>query len=185
MQDPANPILHGLVYSEYKSRTTIKFNAVAADNGYICEVSPGYAGSVSDNSIHEVEDVGARLAGDKSIGVVLVYDKGFTQLHHAEKHGVRVITPKTKEQGQFFFANDAEEMRNVAKSRVLIEVLFRNCRTYAAFDREAALCSLDLADAETRVARGLVNMWPRMQAWDLTGDVEVGRLLRPSSDSAV
>jgi hypothetical protein len=183
LQNPAHPVLHGLVYSEYKSRTTIKFNAVAAGNGYICEMSPGYPGSVSDNSIHEVEDVGARIAGDKSMGVVLVYDKGFTQLHHVEKHGVRVITPKTKEQGQFFFANDAEETRNVAKSRVLIEVLFRNCRTYEAFDREAALCSLDLADTEARVVRCLVNMWPRMQAWDLTGEIEEGDPMRTARHS--
>ena len=77
-----------------------------------------------------------------------------------------------KDTGQFNFLREAEETKNVAKARIPIEKLFRNCRTYGAFDQEVYLCSIDLADVEARVARGLVNMWPRIDDWDLTGDVE-------------
>ena len=60
----------------------------------------------------------------------------------------------------------------IAKIRCPIEKLFRYCRTYKAFDREIHLASVDLANVEARVVRGLVNMWPHMDDLDLTGNAK-------------
>lgn len=175
IENPSLPALHCLIYSDYKHRTTMKHNAVAAGNGYICEMSPGYPGSTSVNALHEREDVGKRIAGDRStdrsLNAVYVYDKGLTHFYHIEKHGATVLTPPVKEHGQFNFSEDSERTRKVAKVRCPIEKLFRYCRTYKRFDREIHLASVDLADAEARVVRGLVNMWPLMDDLDLTGNV--------------
>jgi hypothetical protein len=172
VQNPSNSTLHCLLYSDYKQRTTIKYNAVAAGNGYICEMSRGYPGCTSDNALHEREDVGIRIAGDKSTPTLYVYDKGLTNHLVIEKHGTALLTPRVKDTGQFNFEQDAELTKNVAKVRSPIEKLFRYCRTYKAFDEETFLCSLDIADLEARVVRGLVNMWPRMDDHNLTADAE-------------
>eukprot|EP00049_Salpingoeca_infusionum_P016852 m.350094 g.350094 ORF g.350094 m.350094 type:complete len:378 (+) comp16157_c0_seq5:491-1624(+) len=41
-----------LNYSKYKQKHTIKHNVVIAINGYVCDISPGYTGSISDNDLH-------------------------------------------------------------------------------------------------------------------------------------
>ncbi len=78
-------------------------------------------------------------------------------------------TPVVKEAGQFFYDLQAEENKGVAKNRVCIEELFGNCRTHAAFQNRIHLSSLDLADLEAEVARGLVNFWGSPHGWELTG----------------
>ena len=90
LQNPSSPTPHCLVYSEYKGRTTIKHNAVAAGNGYLCEISRAYPGSASDNAIHEIDGIGERLAGDKSLPRAYVYDKGLTQFCSVERCGTLV-----------------------------------------------------------------------------------------------
>jgi hypothetical protein len=171
MENPRQPDIHGLVYSEYKSTTTLKHNGVAAGNGYLCELTRGYPGSTSDNKIHEVNPIGRRLAGDRTLPVVYLYDKGFTQLFNVEKYGVLVMTPRAKERFQLYFDDDAEQNKSVAKNRVNIEVIFGNCRTYAAFSRRIDLAAIDIADLEAEAVRCEVNMWPPMHEWTLTGDV--------------
>jgi hypothetical protein len=171
MESPRQPDVHCLVYSEYKSTTTLKHNGVAAGNGYLCEITRGYPGSTSDNKIHEVNDIGRRLAGDKSCSVVYLYDKGFTQLFNIEKYGVLVLTPRAKERFQLFFDDEAEQNKSVARNRVNIEIIFGNCRTYNAFSRMIDLDAIDIADLEADAVRCEVNMWPPMHEWTLTGEV--------------
>lgn len=171
MESPRQPDIHCLVYSEYKSTTTLKHNGVAVGNGFLCELTRGYPGSTSDNKIHEVNPIGLRLAGDRSLPVVYLYDKGFTQLFNVEKYGVLVMTPRAKEKFQLYFDDDAEQNKSVAKNRVNIEVIFGNCRTYAAFSRRIDLAAIDIADLEADAVRCEVNMWPPMHDWTLTGDV--------------
>lgn len=119
MESPRQPDIHCLVYSEYKSTTTLKHNGVACGNGYLCELTRGYPGSTSDNKIHEVNPIGQRLAGDGSCCVVYLYDKGFTQIFSVEKYGVLVLTPRAKERYQLYFDDEAEQNKSVAKNRGL------------------------------------------------------------------
>lgn len=68
---PRNPTLHGILYSQYKSRTTLKYNGVCLPNGFLFEFSKGYGGSTSDNTIMGVDGVGKRLAINHSHPLVI------------------------------------------------------------------------------------------------------------------
>ena len=178
VENPHNTDFHCLVYSQYKSRTTLKHNVVITGNGYMCEISRGYPGSTSDNALHEHDDIAARMAATGACGaynIVYLYDKGLTQFLPLEQSGIRVITPWFKESEQTYFDEQSAHNQGVAKTRTLIEINMGNCRTYAAFDELTRLSSIDLSDLIADTVRCLVNFWAPQHAWDLTADTDNAR----------
>lgn len=172
---PRNPFLHGILYSQYKSRTTLKYNGVCLGNGFLVEFTKGYGGSTSDNKIMEVDGVGERLAMDYSYPLAILYDKGFTQFHHLERHGFMVLTPRAKEVNQLYYDHQADYNKQVARNRVFIEVAYGNCRSFDAFSKIINLDAIDIADLEAEAVRCEINLWPVMHSWTLTAAVATER----------
>jgi len=172
IERPRAPDLQYATFSDYKQTTTLKFNAVAAGNGYMCEYSRGYPGRLRDNRIILGSGVGERLAGDKSRPVALLYDKGFTQFQHVEKHKVLVLTPRGKRRNQFDFTADGAHNKNVSVYRAPIETLFAHCRNYEAFDGTIRLSGIDLAELVAEAVRCEVNLTVCPHGWQLTTDSE-------------
>ena len=176
---PALPELQFLLWSDYKHHHTFKHLAVAACNGYICELTPAYPGRIRDNEIIAHSAVGERLAGKPerkhlpgydpddppSIPVALLFDKGYTQVTSVQEHGPFVYTPRTKRRGQLNFEAEANISKKVAKFRAPVEVLFANAATYAAFKRSSDVGSADLADLAAQAIRCLCNLTPPAMDW--------------------
>ena len=173
MESPASPDLQALVFSEYKGDATMKHNGVVLGNAYACEISRGYPGSTSDNRLHEVDEIGARIAGDGAFPSVYLYDKGLTHHNHIEKHGPLVMTPLFKEKGQMNFDHQDQINKKVARHRVIVEVVFGNCRLYNAFDKRIDLQRVDLSELEAQVVRCEVNMTCPPTGKDLTAMLSV------------
>jgi hypothetical protein len=173
IEKPSDPGLQSATYSDYKGCTTLKAVAVASLNGYMCEFSRGYPGSYRDNRIMEHSKVGMRIAsGDDVRKSVLLFDKGFTQLHVVEQYSVLVLTPNGKRHEQFNFTKEASHNKSVANNRAGIEKLFGHCRTYHAFDNIIRLTEVDTAELISEAVRCETNLYAVPHDWTLTADTQ-------------
>jgi hypothetical protein len=121
----------------------------------------------------EHSGLGTRLrSGDDRHKSVLLFDKGFTQLHVVEQHDVLVLTPFSKRRAQFDYNTETPFNRAVAVHRAPIEMLFAHCRSYIAFDELIALTGIDIAELVSEAVRCETNLFVVPHKWALTADTQ-------------
>lgn len=158
--------LASVVYSDYKARTTVKYNAMILCNGYMVEITRGYAGRTSDNQLHTVDGIPERISSAVSppgtdYVPVLVFDKGLTGISELYKFNVILMRPYGKDPGQHAWAEaDTRQSATIASERAEIELCFGEIRKYKSFDQIFSLQYVVVADLEATVLRCEINMRP-------------------------
>ena len=152
-------LLGSALHSDYKATNTLKYNAIAIDGGYLCEITPGFSGRTSDNKLHMVDSIPQRIAhacGDTR--VTYIYDKGLNAIRCFAEAGVLLVRPYAKERGQVATsAEDAHLNRVIASRRVIIENCFADVRDSAAFGDVLRISSIAQMDLEANMARVEAN----------------------------
>ena len=88
---PASLYLHKMMYSEYKSHTTVKVLVGIAPDGCFSFVSPAYPGSISDKDIVVKSSLLTPELWDK--GDSIMVDRGFPINDYLQPIGVSLIIP--------------------------------------------------------------------------------------------
>lgn len=155
-------------YSDYKQYTSLKYNGVCACNTYLCEITRGYSGCTSDNNLHLAERLAERMAASAPAGCSLLYlyDKGLTAIDLFAQHQVLLMTPWMKRQQEMAVSQpEASGSRGVASSRITIEQIFGNLRTFKVINEQSRLARGHEMDLEMELARCFVNWWPPVNDW--------------------
>lgn len=153
---------YGILYSDYKSRTTLKYNCMCLDGGYAPEMSLGYAGKTSDNQLHRVDEIPNRIAlACGETPAILVYDKGLASIIEFANNGVLLLRPYAKDVGQVATsAEDSQLNRKIASRRVIIENIFSDARDYKAFGDHFSVLNVVQADLVANAVRCEINTRP-------------------------
>ena len=128
---PAHPRLlttHTLARTpcSYKKHQTVKHVTGTIGNTYIVFVTNAYCGSCTDSAVLRKEEMADRLPKDARYTVVLVYDRGVTQVDEFFAKGVGVATPDRAHAHQVVFGcESAEKTRGVGTERNPIEMCNR------------------------------------------------------------
>lgn len=135
VQSPSSLVLNSELFSQYKSRTTLKCLIGVTPAGATSFVSALYAGSISDKQITKVSGLMDLLeAGD-----VVMADKGFLIQDLLDAKQCSLVIPHFLSSKEQFTAAEAEENKIIATLRVHVERANRRFEEYHLFDSPGSL----------------------------------------------
>lgn len=130
---PSSLYVHKMLYSDYKSHTTVKVLVGIAPGGGFTFISSAYPGSISDKSI--VIKSGFLHPGLWEKGDSVMADRGFTIEEYLKPLNVNLIIPAfLKGRGQFT-TNEIVKSQQIARERIHVERMIQHLKCYHIFDQ--------------------------------------------------
>ncbi|XP_057294591.1 uncharacterized protein LOC130623114 [Hydractinia symbiolongicarpus] len=129
---PSSLYVHKMLYSDYKSHTTVKVLVVIAPGGGFTFIPSAYPGSISDKSIVIKSGFSHPGLWEKADSVMT--DRGFTIEEYLKPLNVKLIIPAfLKGRGQFT-TNEIVKSQQIARERIHVEQMIQRFKCYHIFN---------------------------------------------------
>ncbi|CAN7945077.1 unnamed protein product [Ixodes hexagonus] len=152
IQKPSSLLAQRQTFSPYKHYNTYKVVVGCTPDGYICQVSELWGGSVSDRTI--VEESG--LIEQLQPGDAIMVDKGFK--FNDLPPGVQVHIPAFRKPNEPPMPEeDVAHTQQVASARVIIERAIGRVKQFHLLDRPFPISMIDIAEQVFQVCCFLSN----------------------------
>ena len=152
-QTPSSLLLQSLLYSSYKSNTTLKGLIGIAPHGAITFVSSLYTGSISEKEITRCSGILDLLEAHDSV----MADKGFDIEDLLRSKQVSLNLPPFLQSQTQFSAQDVLQTKTIAKVRIHVERAIRRIKEFHLFDSDISLSILGSVNQLYTVACLLTN----------------------------
>ena len=130
---PSSLTLHKMLYSDYKSHTTVKVLVGIVPGGGFSFVSSAFPGSVSDKSITVKSSL---LYPDLwEPGHQLMADRGFTVEEYLTPLGVKLIIPSFLKGTSQLNEQEIVKSQQIANERIHVERMIQRRKCYHIFNR--------------------------------------------------
>ena len=130
---PTSLFLHKMMYSDYKSHTTVKFLVGIAPAGGFTFISKVYPGSISDRQITVKSGL---LNPDLWVeGEELMADRGFTIEDYLTPMGVKLVIPAFLHGREQFTEVEIVKSQQITSERIHAERMIQLLKCYHIFDR--------------------------------------------------
>ena len=130
---PSSLTLHKMMYSDYKSHTTIKVLVGIAPGGGFTFISSSFPGSISDKQITIKSGI---LNPDLwEPGEQLMADRGFTVAEYLQPLGVSLVIPSFLKGRSQFGEEEVVRSQQIANERIHVERMIQRLKCYHIFDR--------------------------------------------------
>ena len=132
------------LYSNYKSRTTLKFLIGMSPDLCITYVSKCWGGRASDKKI--------TLSSDKLLNAIpssssIMTDRGFDIGDNLKKLGISLIIPAFKGRNRSQLSKlECQNSENIAKARIYVERIIHSIHTFHILDHKAFLSIKDILE---------------------------------------
>ena len=130
---PSSLTLHKILYSDYKSHTTVKVLVGIVSGSRFSFVSFAFPGSISDKN----KTVKSGLLNPDlwEPGKELMTDRGFTVKEYLTPLGVKLIIPSFSKGRSQFNEQEIVKSKQVANERIHVERMIQWLKCYHIFDR--------------------------------------------------
>nr|XP_047145865.1 uncharacterized protein LOC124818814 [Hydra vulgaris] len=130
---PQSLTVHKLLYSDYKSHTTVKILVGIAPGGGFTFISAAYPGSISDKEI----TIKSGLLNPTlwNHGEVVMADRGFTIQDYLSPLGVKLIIPSFLRSREQFTETEVIQSQQIASERIHVERMIQRLKCFHIFDR--------------------------------------------------
>lgn len=153
VQAPSSLVLNSELFSQYKSRTTLKCLIGVTPAGATSFVSALYAGSISDKQITKVSGFLDLLEP----GDMVMADKGFVIQDLLADKQCQLVIPNFLSNNEQFTAAEAEQNKIIANLRVHVERANRRFKEFHLFDTAIPLTLVGTVNQLWTVACLLTN----------------------------
>ncbi|XP_057294701.1 uncharacterized protein LOC130623245 [Hydractinia symbiolongicarpus] len=130
---PASLVVHKLMYSDYKSHTTVKVLVGIAPGGGFTFISSAFPGSISDKNI--VVKSGILYPELWEPGDAIMADRGFLIAEYVNPIGVELIIPCFLRGRDQFSESEVIQSQQIAAERIHVERMIQRLKTFHIFDR--------------------------------------------------
>ncbi|XP_057294615.1 uncharacterized protein LOC130623142 [Hydractinia symbiolongicarpus] len=130
---PSSLVIHKLMYSDYKSHTTVKVLVGIAPGGGFTFVSSAYPGSISDKNI--VIKIGFLYPELWEPGDAIMADRGFLIADYVHPLGVKLIIPSFLKGRYQFTESEVVRSQQIAAERIHVERMIQRLKCFHIFDR--------------------------------------------------
>lgn len=130
---PSSLVIHKLMYSDYKSHTTVKVLVGIAPGGGFTFVSSAYPGSISDKNI--VIKSGFLYPELWEPGDAIMADRGFLIADYVHPLGVELIIPSFLKGREQFTESEVVRSQQIAAERIHVERMIQRLKCFHIFDR--------------------------------------------------
>jgi len=130
VQKPGDVDEQRAYWSSYKHAHTIKFLLCINAQGWVCYISPGYPGAISDDEIVKVSgflDYVRDYVHESGRSVGVLADKGFKCFEDFKKSFSTLVTPALLEKGRHTGA-ESLVTRRIASVRIFVECAVRGVK---------------------------------------------------------
>ncbi|XP_073961929.1 uncharacterized protein [Choristoneura fumiferana] len=128
IEKPSDPVKQSGSWSQYKSGNTLKYLIACCPNGFVCFISKGFGGRISDKAITERSGFIDILPP----GAVVLADRGFKSIEtlFAERH-VKLLRPPSVSSTETPTKKDVIQTKIIASLRIHVERVIRRVREFA------------------------------------------------------
>lgn len=130
---PTSLFTHKMLYSDYKSHTTVKVLVGIAPGGGFTFISSAYAGSISDKNIVVKSGFLNPLLWEPGDSVMA--DRGFNIREYLQPLKVNLIIPAFLEGREQFTNEELVLSQQIAHERIHVERMIQRLKSYHVFDR--------------------------------------------------
>ncbi|XP_057292565.1 uncharacterized protein LOC130621279 [Hydractinia symbiolongicarpus] len=130
---PTSLRLHKMLYSDYKSHTTVKILVGIAPGGGYTFISSAYPGSISDKNI--VVKSGFLRPELWQEGDAVMADRGFTIAECLKPMNVELIMSSLLQGREQFTELELVKGQQIARERIHVERMIQRLKCYHIFDR--------------------------------------------------
>ena len=130
---PQSLTLHKLLYSDYKSHTTVKILVGIAPGGGFTFISAAYPGSISDKEL--TIKSGLLNSNLWNHGEEVMADRGFTIQDYLSPLGVKLITPSFLRNHEQFTETEVIQSQQIASERIHVERMIQRLKCFHIFNR--------------------------------------------------
>ena len=130
---PSSLFVHKMMYSDYKSHTTVKVLVGIAPGGGFTFVSSAYPGSISDKDI--VIKSGLLYPELFEKGDTIMADRGFLIEEYLKPLGVDLIIPSFLKGRDQFKGDEVVKSQQIAAERIHVERMIQRLKCFHIFDR--------------------------------------------------
>ena len=156
-ETPTNKLMHSVMWSEYKQRTTLKFLAAITGCGAFSFCSNGHAGRITDPGITRVSGFLDTIHPHGVTGA----DKGFDM--HSDfvlKRHYLIMPPKAKKGQEFFTSDQMADTAGIARLRIHVERAFERAQEFRILHRTVPITMIDEWSMVFKVCCLLCNFQP-------------------------
>ena len=125
---PSSLITHKLLYSDYKSHTTVKVLVGIAPGGGFTFISAAYPGSITDKNI--VVKSGLLNPELWERGDAIMADRGFLIDEYLKPLGVELIIPSFLQGREQFEVEEVVTSQQIASERIHVERMINRMKTF-------------------------------------------------------
>lgn len=133
VETPSSLFVHKIMYSEYKSHTTVKALVGIAPGGGFTFISNIYPGSISDKEISVKSGLLNKNLWQK--GDAIMADRGFLLREYVTPLGVELIIPDFLKGRDQLSIEEAISSQQIANERIHVERMIQRLKCYHIFDR--------------------------------------------------
>ena len=133
IETPSSLVLHKMMYSDYKSHTTVKTLVGIAPGGGFTFISNTYPGSISDKEI--VVKSGFLNPNLWEQGDIVMADRGFLIEDYLKPLGVGLEIPNFLKGRDQFTIKETVKSQQIANERIHVERMIQRLKCYHIFDR--------------------------------------------------
>jgi hypothetical protein len=130
---PGSLVIHKLMYSDYKSHTTVKVLVGIAPGGGFTFISSAFPGSISDKNISIKS--GLLYPELWEPGDAIMADRGFLIADYVQPLGVELIMPSFLKGRDQFNENEVVQSQQIASERIHVERMIQRLKCFHIFDR--------------------------------------------------
>ena len=129
---PGSLHIHKMLYSEYKSHTTMKVLVGIAPGGGFTFISSAYPGSISDKNI--VVKSGFLSPQRWEPGNSVMADRGFPIAEYLSPLNVKLLIPSFLKGRDQLSENEVVLSQQIARERIHVERMIQRLKCYHIFD---------------------------------------------------
>jgi len=133
VETPSSLFIHKMMYSDYKSHTTVKALVGIAPGGGFTFVSNIYPGSISDKEIVVKSGLLNKNLWENGDG--LMADRGFLIEEYVKPLGVELVIPAFLKGREQFSSQETVSSQQIANERIHVERMIQRLKCYHIFDR--------------------------------------------------
>ncbi|XP_073964658.1 uncharacterized protein [Choristoneura fumiferana] len=157
IEKPSDPVMQARTWSQYKSCNTLKYLIACCPNGFICYISKGYGGRISDKAITECSGFVDILPP----GAVVLADRGFKGIETllSQRH-VKLLRPPSVSSQETPTKKEVIQTKIIASLRIHVERVIRRVREFAFLKPHSVINHnhVRYADEAVIIACALVNL---------------------------
>ena len=129
---PSSLVLHKLMYSDYKSHTTVKALVGIAPGGGFTFISSVFPGSISDKDITVKSGLLNRQMWE--LGEELMADRGFTIEEYLSPLGVKLVIPSFLKGREQFTEEEVIKSQQIINKGIHVERMIQQLKCFHIFD---------------------------------------------------